>query len=99
MYLLQGIVNLIHLLLAVDIDIIGIGDVAALGAASYADEAVNRLAVAEDATDVRFAFLDGDAGRHDDLDVEVLREYEFFFLFCHVYCLLDAKIGKIVKRY
>ena len=52
---------------------------------------MDRLAFAEDAADVGLALVDGDAGCHDDFDVEVLWEYEFF-LFFHCRINSAAKI-------
>lgn len=60
------------MLLAVDVDIVGVGDVIALGTASYVDEAVDGLALAKSVTDALLGVFNRDVRRHDKLDVEIL---------------------------
>ena len=61
------------MLLALDVDVVAITEVIAFAAASYVDEAVHGFAFAEGLADALLGFLDGNLGRDDQLDVEVLR--------------------------
>jgi hypothetical protein len=90
----QGVIDGIHLLLTVQVDVVGVGDVTPFGAGTGADKAVYRPAFAEHAADVRLALFDGDGGCYDDFDVEVLWEKEFFFLLVHNCGYYYAKIIK-----
>ena len=66
------------MLLALDVDVVAITEVIAFAAASYVDEAVHCLALTEGLADALLGFLDGDFGRDDQLDVEVLWVGYFF---------------------
>lgn len=90
----QGVIDGIHLLLTVQVDVVGVGDVTPFGTGSCADETVHRPAFAEHAANVGLALFDGDGGRNDDLDVEILWEKEFFFLLVHNCGYYYAKIIK-----
>ena len=76
--------------LALDVDIVAIAEVVAFATASYVDEAVHRLALAQGLTDIALGFLHGNLSSDDQFDVEVLRVVDFFL--CHIFRFWIAKI-------
>ena len=74
------------MLLAFDVDVVAIAEVIAFATASYVDEAVHGLALAEGMADVSLGFFHRNLSRDNQLDVEVLRVDDFFLRHCHNYC-------------
>ena len=69
--------------LALNVDIVAITEVIAFATASYVDETVYRLALAEGLTDVLFGLVQRNLGSDNQLDVEVLGVEDLFPSVCH----------------
>ena len=69
--------------LAFDVDVVAIAEVIAFATASYVDETMHRLALAEGLADVLFGLVQRNFGSDNQFDVEVLRIDEFVLLRCH----------------
>jgi hypothetical protein len=78
------------MLLAFDVDVVAIAEVIAFATASYVDEAVHRLALAQGLTDIALGILQGNLSSDYQFDVEVLRVVDFFL--CHIFRFWIAKI-------
>ena len=66
-------IGLFKVFLAFNVNVVAITEVVAFATASYVDEAVHRLALAEGLADVALGFLQRNLCSDNQLDVEVLR--------------------------
>ena len=69
--------------LAFNVDVVAIAEVIAFPTASYVDETMHRLALAEGLADVLFGLVQRNFSSDNQLDVEVLRVDELVLLRCH----------------
>lgn len=76
-------VGAFQMLLALDVDVVAIAEVIAFATASYVDETVHCLALAEGLADVLFGLVQRNLGSDNQFDVEVLRVEDLFLGVCH----------------